>query len=122
MAHFAEIGTNNIVLQVLVVSNDMFKDEQGNEQEQLGIEFLKSLYGSETTWKQTSYNGNIRKNYAGIGDTYDAIRNAFISPQPYPSWLLDEDNCLWHSPVLHPTDGKRYLWDEATISWVLVEP
>jgi hypothetical protein len=103
MAHFAELNSDNIVLRVLAVANYIIKDEQGNEQEQLGIEFLKSLLGSETIWKQTSYNGNIRKNYAGIGDAYDAIRNAFIAPMP-PSfsngdvWELDEETCRWFDP------------------------
>ena len=103
MAHFAELDLNNTVLRVLVVANDMIKDAQGNEQEQLGIDFLKSLLGSETIWKQTSYNGSIRKNYAGIGDTYDAIRDAFIAPMP-PAlengdvWELNEETCRWFNP------------------------
>jgi hypothetical protein len=103
MAHFAELNTDNIVLRVLVVANDMIKDEQGNEQEQTGIDFLKSLFGSETIWKQTSYNGNIRKNYAVIGHTYDVTRNAFIAPQP-PAfangdvWELNEETCRWFDP------------------------
>jgi len=102
MAHFAELN-NNIVLRVLVVANDMIKDEQGNEQEQTGIDFLKSLFGSETIWKQTSYNGNIRKNYAVIGHTYDVTRNAFIAPMP-PAfangdvWELNEETCRWFDP------------------------
>jgi hypothetical protein len=103
MAHFAQLDSNNIVLQVLVVDNDMIKNEQGNEQEQIGIDFLKSLIDQETIWKQTSYNGNFRKNYAGIGDNYDITRDAFISPKP-PAfqngdvWELDEETCRWFDP------------------------
>ena len=103
MAHFAELDSNNIVLRVLVVDNSMLKDEQGNEQEQLGIEFLKSLFGVDTIWKQTSYNGNFRKNYAGISFTYDLTRDAFIAPKP-PAfengdvWELNEETCVWFDP------------------------
>lgn len=109
MAHFAELDLNNIVLRVLVVANDMIKDDQGNEQEQIGIDFLKSLFGSETIWKQTSYNGNIRKNYAGIGDTYDLTRDAFIAPTPPPFsngdvWELNEETCRWFDPKA-PANG-----------------
>lgn len=103
MAHFAELNSDNIVLRVLAVANDMIKDDQGNEQEQIGVDFLKSLFGSDSIWKQTSYNGNFRKNYAGIGDTYDLARNAFIAPMP-PAfangdvWVLNEETCRWFDP------------------------
>jgi hypothetical protein len=98
MAHFAELDLNNIVLRVLAVNNDMIKDEQGNEQEQMGIDFLKSLLGQETIWKQTSYNRKIRKNYAGIDYTYDLNRDAFIAPKPNDEgWTLDEDLCIWRN-------------------------
>jgi len=101
MAHFAELDTNNIVLRVLVVDNSVIKDEQGNEVEQSGINFLKSLVGQNTIWKQTSYNGNMRKNYAGIGYTYDATRDAFIAPQPEgEGYILDEETCVWRNPDL----------------------
>jgi hypothetical protein len=119
MAHFAKIGLNNIVTEVLVVANRETMDAQGNEQESVGIEFLKTLTGHET-WIQTSYNGNIRKNYAGVGYTYDSQRDAFIPPQPYPSWTLVEETCRWAAPVLYPADGKMYQWDEATTSWIEV--
>ena len=82
--------------------------------------FCKSLFGWNTNWVQTSYNGNIRKNYAGIGYTYDAGRDAFIAPKPFPSWVLNEDNCIWEAPTPKPNDGKFYSWDEATTSWVEV--
>jgi len=117
MAHFAKIGLNNIVTDVLVVANRETMDAQGNEQESIGVEFLKTLTG-HATWVQTSYNGNIRKNYAGVGYTYDSQRDAFIPPQPYPSWTLIEETCNWLSPVPYPTDGKIYQWDEATTNWI----
>ena len=117
MAHFAKIGLNNIVTEVLVVANRETMDSNGVEHESSGVEFLKSLTGHET-WIQTSYNGTIRKNYAGIGYTYDSQRDAFIAPQPYPSWNLNEETCRWDSPAAYPTDGKIYGWDEATRAWV----
>jgi hypothetical protein len=121
MAHFAQLE-NNVVTQVIVVSNQDILDENGQESEQKGIDFCSNLLGG--TWKQTSYNGNIRKNYAGIGYTYDEGRNAFIAPKPYNSWLLDETTCQWKAPVDMPSDAsidKIYTWNEATTSWVEVE-
>ena len=119
MAHFAKIGLNNIVTDVLVVANRETMDSNGVEHESIGVEFLKTLTGHET-WIQTSYNGNIRKNYAGVGYTYDSQRNAFIPPQPYPSWTLVEETCNWTAPVLYPADGNMYQWDEATTNWIQV--
>ena len=118
MAHFAQLDENNIVTQVIVVSNDDIKDSIGNESELTGIAFCKSLLGPNTIWKQTSYNNNIRKNYAGIGFTYDAIRDAFIAPKPYNSWILNESTCIWESPVVYPNDEKMYAWNEETVSWI----
>lgn len=117
MAHFAKIGLNNIVTEVLVVANRETMDSNGVEQEAIGVEFLKNLTGHET-WIQTSYNGNIRKNYAGIGYTYDSQRDAFIAPQPYSSWVLNEQTCQWVAPVSYPADGKIYQWDETTTNWI----
>jgi hypothetical protein len=117
MAHFARLE-NNIVTQVIVVANQDILDENGQESEQKGIDFCSNLLGG--TWKQTSYNGNIRKNYAGIGYTYDEGRDAFIAPKPYNSWLLDETKAQWKAPVDMPSDDKRYTWNEATTSWVEV--
>ena len=114
MAHFAQLE-NNVVKQVIVVSNQDILDENGQESEQKGIDFCSNLLGG--TWKQTSYNAKIRKNYAGIGYTYDEGRDAFIPPKPFDSWLLDEDTCQWKAPVDYPTDGGRYLWNETTTSW-----
>ena len=115
MAHFAEIDQNGIVLRVVVVSNQDTSDASGVEKEYIGAAFCERLLGG--TWKQTSYNGNMRKNYAGIGYRYDIDRDAFIPPKPYPSWVLNEDTCLWDAPVSMPTDGV-YQWDEATTSWI----
>jgi hypothetical protein len=118
MAHFAKLDQNNIVLEVNVVDNEHLLDANNIEREELGIAFLVQWSGGYPYWKQTSYNGNIRKNYAGIGFTYDAGRDAFIPPKPYASWLLNEDTCLWGPPVPYPIDGKYYSWDEATTSWI----
>ena len=117
MAHFAKLE-NNVVTQVIVVSNQDILNEQGQESEEKGIDFCSNLLGG--TWKQTSYNGNIRKNYAGIGYTYDEGRDAFIPPKPFASWVLNETTCQWRAPVDMPSDAsmdKRYSWDEATTSW-----
>ena len=117
MAHFAQLDENNIVIQVIVVANDELLDN-GVESEVKGIAFCQSLFGGN--WKQTSYNRNIRKNYAGIGYTYDAGRDAFIPPKPFESWVLNEDTCRWDAPTPYPTDDKLYRWDEPTLSWVEV--
>jgi len=115
LSHFAKVE-DGIVTQVIVAEQDFIDTQEG-------------------TWVQTSYNTRggvhyspetgspdggvaLRKNYAGIGFTYDAVRDAFIPPQPYPSWLLNEDTCLWEAPVPHPNDGKLYNWNEDTVSWV----
>ena len=119
MAHFAQIE-NNLVTQVIVVDNNDILDEQGNESETIGTQFCTDLLGG--TWVQTSYNGNIRKNYAGIGFSYDTTRDAFIAPQPYPSWVLDEDVCQWQAPVPRPEDGNNYIWNEDIINWEIVLP
>ena len=111
MAHFTTLDESNIVIRVEVVNNSVITDGEGVEQEQLGKDFLTSLYGAGN-YVQTSYNKNIRKNYAGIGYTYDATRDAFISPQLYPSWVLNEDTCRYEAPVAYPDDGKDYEWNE----------
>ena len=115
MAHFAEINASNEVLRVVVVANGELLDENGDEQESLGATFCNTLFGG--TWKQTSYNNNIRKNYAGIGFTYDSTRDAFIPPKPYASWTLNETTCLWEPPTAMPEDGNMYEWNESTTSW-----
>ncbi len=117
MAHFVRIE-NNVVVQGIVVSDKDTADEHGVEKEELGIAFCSNLLGG--TWKQTSYNARIRKNYAGIGYTYDETLDAFIPPKPFASWVLNETTCQWRAPVDMPTDDKRYTWDEATTSWVEV--
>jgi hypothetical protein len=119
MAHFAKLDENNVVLEVHVVHNNELL-ENGIESEAKGIQFLVNWSGGYTNWKQTSYNGKIRKNYAGIGYTYNPTRDAFIPPQPFPSWVLNEDTCLWDAPTPMPTDDQRYQWDEDTTSWVVI--
>tara|TARA_B100000795_G_scaffold165629_1_gene124591 strand:- start:53 stop:421 length:369 start_codon:yes stop_codon:yes gene_type:complete len=121
MAHFAKINSDNIVYEVIVVhNNELLVD--GNESEAQGINFLNATYKVDNVnWKQTSYNGNIRKNYAGIGFTYDADKDAFIGPKPYASWTLDNDTCIWEAPVTRPDDGEEYSWNEDTTSWDAVE-
>lgn len=116
MAHFAELDGDHIVTRVIVVNNNELLDEFGVEQEMIGRQFCVNLLGG--TWVQTSYNGNIRKNFAGIGYTYDVQRDAFIPPKPYNSWVLNEDTCQWEAPIPYPTDGKIYSWDEDTTSWI----
>jgi hypothetical protein len=118
MAHFAQLDDNNVVLQVIVVGNADTSDENGVEKEEIGVAFCQSLLGANTQWRQTSYNNRMRKNYAGIGYTYDVQRDAFIPPQPFASWVLDEDTCRWDAPVPYPQDGKAYIWDEATVTWI----
>ena len=114
MAHFAKLGMGNKVLTVEVVSNDIATDEQ------TGVNFLNNLYGTRDVWKQTSYNGTIRKNFAGIGFTYDESRDAFIPPKPFNSWTLNETTCLWEAPVAYPDDGQAYEWNETTKQWDLI--
>ncbi len=115
MAHFAEL-INGVVARVVVVSN-ADTASNGVEDGAIGAAFCHNLLGGE--WVQTSYNGNMRFNYAGIGYTYDAARDAFIAPQPYASWVLNEATCRWGAPVARPATG-RWVWDEATVSWVAV--
>ena len=103
MSHFAKLDSNNIVIEAIVAEQD----------------FINSgVVGDSFLWVQTSYNGNFRKNYAGVGYTYDTARDAFIAPQPYNSWTLNEDTCLWDSPIAYPTDDKDYAWDEDITNWV----
>jgi hypothetical protein len=118
MAHFAELDENNVVKRVIVVDNKDTSDANGNEVESIGVAFCQKLLGGN--WKQTSYNGNIRKNYAGVGYAYRADIDAFVAPQPYPSWVLDA-NAQWQAPVPIPEDGKMYSWDEAAQAWTEVE-
>ncbi len=123
MAHFAKLGVGNIVERVAVVNNDVATTEQA------GIDFLNTLYKTRDVWKQTSYNTRegvhilggtpFRKNYAGVGYTYDQTRDAFIPPKPYPSWTFNETTCIWDCPVAYPTDGNFYKWNETNQTWDL---
>jgi len=116
MAHFAKIDENSVVTQVVVVDNKDTSDAEGVEKEHIGAAYLEKILGGN--WKQTSYNGNFRKNYAGIGYTYRSDIDAFVPPKPFPSWLLNA-NAQWEAPVAMPTDGQMYSWDEENINWVL---
>lgn len=128
MAHFAELDENNIVLRVIVVHNNELLDENGNEQEALGVAFCQNLFGG--TWKQTSYNSNFRVRYAGQGMTYNAELNAFIPPKPYPSWILNTTTASYEAPIPLPSDANfdsmdpdervYYDWDEELGNWVRV--
>jgi hypothetical protein len=130
MASFAKIGLNGKVIEVLSVNNEVLYDSNGVEQEINGIDFLTKLTGW-AIWKQTSYNTHggvhdnggtpLRKNHAGIGYTYDEERNAFISPKPFNSWILNEDTCLWEAPVAMPINHNKYTWTESTLTWDIVE-
>ena len=124
MAYFAKLGTGNIVEQVISINNSVITDANRLEQEQLGVDFINKLYNTRDVWKQTSYNNNIRKNFAGVGFTYDQQRDAFIAPKPYNSWILNEQTCQWESPIPVPSDAsidKRYSWNETNLNWELVE-
>ena len=124
MAHFAKLGIGNIVERVEVVSDDIATTEQA------GVEFLQNLYKDRAVWKQTSYNTiggqhltggtPFRKNYPGQGFKYDQTRDAFIPPQPFNSWTLNETTCLWEAPVVKPDDGQQYTWNETNQTWDLV--
>jgi hypothetical protein len=120
MAHFAQLDDNNVVVQVIVVSNETLGNLPFPESEPVGVAFCQSLLGQDTVWKQTSYNSSFRVRYAGIGYTYSVSHDAFISPQPFPSWTLNETTLDWDPPVPYPDDGGMYVWDEATQTWVSV--
>jgi len=115
MAHFAELNEDNIVQRVIVVDNKDCLDANGVESEEVGATFCNNLFGG--IWKQTSYNANFRKNYAGIGYIYDSSKDAFISPQPFSKWILNEETCEWEAPVEYPEDGKFYIWNDNKGEW-----
>jgi hypothetical protein len=121
MAYFAKLGTGNIVEQVISINNAVITDNNGVEQEKLGVDFINKLYNTRDVWKQTSYNNNIRKNYASIGYQYDQQRDAFIPPKPFNSWILNEDTCKWEAPVSMPLteleENEYYSWNESIINW-----
>ena len=137
MAYFAKLNSENIVETVISINNAVITDANGIEQEQLGIDFINQLYKTNDVWKKTSYNTRggkyfnsdntlgdqsktFRKNYAGIGYTYDLQRDAFISPKPYNSWILNESTCLWNAPVAKPDDNNKYTWNEEILNWELI--
>ena len=120
MANFAKLDNHNIVIDVNVVDNNVINNLPFPESEPVGVQFLTEWSGGYTNWKQTSYNASFRKNYAGIGYSYSSDLDAFIAPKPYPSWLLNTNTCQWQAPIPYPNDGNKYIWDEATQSWVEV--
>jgi len=128
MAHFSKLGVGNIVEKVEVVNNDVATTEQA------GIDFLNTLYKTTDVWKQTSYNTNggvhllggtpFRKNYGGIGCIYDEDRDAFYNPQPYSSWILNEETCQWECPVVRPSfnsDTQFISWNEENQTWDILD-
>jgi hypothetical protein len=123
MAHFAKLDENNQVIEVIVVINEVIIDEKGNESEELGISFCKQLFGEDTNWIQASYNGNIRKRYPAIGDTYNETLDAFIIPKPYSSWILNTETCDWEAPVPQPEVSQDQFaeWNEDNIEWVIIQ-
>lgn len=118
MAHFAELDDDNKVLRIVVISNEDILDENGNESEFLGKDLCKKLFNGGK-WIQTSFNGAFRKQYAGVGGSYDKDNDLFIAPKPFDSWILDE-NFDWSAPIEYPSDGKNYYWDEDQVNWVEV--
>jgi hypothetical protein len=126
MAHFARLDENNAIIAVHRVSDVDCCDETGFEKEHVGIAFLRKLWGAQSKWVKTSYNSKIRKNYAYVGGTYDAKRDAFIGPKPFDSWILDENLCVWIAPKPHPEPETlaginpfKYIWDESVMDWIL---
>ena len=120
MAHFAKLGTGNIVEQVISINNAVITDANGVEQEQLGNDFINKLYNTRDVWKQTSYNNNIRKNFAGINFKYDQARDAFIAPKPFDSWIFNEETWLWEAPIPRPENKPyevNYYWDPEINNW-----
>ena len=120
MAHFAKIGLNNKVINVVTVNNNELLDADGVEQEVLGCQFLQGITGW-AVWKQTSYNANFRKHFAGVGYTYDESRDAFIAPKPFASWILNEETCNWEAPVAKPDEENQYKWSEENQQWEVVD-
>ena len=119
--HYAELNENNEVIYVAYMNNETITDENGNEVEELGIQHLHHHHGAHRRWIRTSYRGNFRGKYAGLGDTYREDLDMFISPSPYPSWILNETTGRWEAPVAYPDDGDTYLWNEEAQSWDVVE-
>jgi hypothetical protein len=118
MAHYAQLDNSNKVINVVVVNNNVTFNDDGIEVEDLGINHLKSIYGNDTIWVQTSINDNIRKQYAAVGGSYDTSNDVFLMPKPFSSWTLN-DTFDWEAPEPYPTDGEKYFWDEDNQDWVL---
>lgn len=121
MAHFAKIDAENFVVEIIAIANEVLENLPFPQSESLGIAFCQSLYGEDTIWKQTSYNSNFRKHFAGIGYKYDQELDIFVAPKPTnnPSWVLNAQTADWEPPVPMPSDGA-YYWNEPTTSWIEV--
>ena len=118
MAYFAKLNNGTVEKVISVSNSDLGEPAYSFPQtEQTGLEFISNILGLDGEWLQTSYNASFRRNYAGIGFSYDHGRDAFIPPKPFPSWLLDDETCRWIAPVAYPDDGKAYTWDETTTNW-----
>jgi hypothetical protein len=119
MAYFAQIDEFGVVIRVISINNSVIGEPEISfpQTELFGKDFILNILGFNGEWLQTSYNKSFRKNYAGVGYTYDFQLDSFVPPKPYPSWVLNESTCLWDSPIQYPNDGKHYIWDEETISW-----
>jgi hypothetical protein len=118
MAYFAKLDSDNIVTRIDVVANDVLLDDNNNEVEQNGIDFLRDFYGDANgVWVQTSYNGTIRKNYAGVGYKWDSAKDGFVPPKPHNGWTLDSATCQWQPPTACPDDGNPYIWDDVNEEW-----
>jgi hypothetical protein len=118
MANFAQLDENNLVIQIIVISDDICGDYPFPDSEPLGQAYCQEIFGPETTWKQTSYNGSFRYNYAGVGFLYEDDADAFIPPKTFPSWLLDTNTYTWVAPIPYPSEGGSYYWDEEEQNWV----
>jgi len=118
MAHFAKLGPGNIVERVEVIANEIITDNNQQEQENLGVEFLRNLYNDpQAEWKQTSYHGNFRQHFASPGFFYDVALDKFIPPKPFSTWILNTNSYIWEAPVSKPNDDKKYYWDNNAVAW-----
>jgi hypothetical protein len=120
MAHFARLDQNNVIQEIIVVNNDVVNNLSFPESEPIGVKFCQELFGSDTNWKQTSYSGDFRKNYAAIGSVYDSATDIFINPQPYHSWTLNKFTMQWEPPIPYPSEGGPYVWNENEKNWFLI--
>tara|TARA_R110001606_G_scaffold375732_1_gene534126 strand:+ start:68 stop:439 length:372 start_codon:yes stop_codon:yes gene_type:complete len=117
MAHFSQLNDSNVVIACNVIADSDCLDGDGNESEAVGVAFCEALWGGVGTWKQTSFNSRIRKNFGVLGTTYDATRDAFLEPKPFPTWVLDDTTCKWKAPVDMLVNDRVYFWNESAQTW-----